>query len=76
MLLVQGDLQGLAAAAEEEEGTQEPHTFHEHLLGEGRDALLRGKDDFQLTDLFGLQSDVVERYQGNDLDKTTRRLSR
>lgn len=62
MLLVQGDLQGLAAAAKEEEGTQEPHAFHEHLLREGRDAFLRGKDDFQLTGLFGLQGDAVEWY--------------
>lgn len=62
MLLVQGDLQGLATAAKEEERTQKPHAFHEHLLREGRDAFLRGKDDFQLTDLFGLQSDVVGWY--------------
>lgn len=75
MVLVQGDLQGLAAAAEKEEGAQEPHAFHEHLLGEGRDTLLRGKDDFQLPDFFGLQSDVVEWYQGDDLDKMTMRLS-
>lgn len=75
MLLVQGDLQSLAAAAEEKEGAQEPHAFHEHFLGEGRDPLPRGKDDFQLTDFFGLQGDVVERNQGDDLGKTTARLS-
>lgn len=39
MVLVQGDLQGLAAAADEEKGPQEPHALHEHLLGEGRDTL-------------------------------------
>lgn len=39
MLLVQGDLQGLAAAADEEKGPQEPHALHEHFLGEGRDTL-------------------------------------
>ena len=39
MLLVQGDLQGLAAATDEEKGPQEPHALHEHLLGEGRDTL-------------------------------------
>nr|KAF6407318.1 hypothetical protein HJG59_009949 [Molossus molossus] len=75
VLLVQGDLQGLAAAAEEEEGAQEPHAFHEHFLGEEGDTLLRGKDDFQLTDFFGLQRDVVEWYQGDDLGKVTTRLS-
>lgn len=75
VLLVQGDLQGLAAAAEEEEGAQEPHALHEHFLGEGGDALLRGKDDLQLTDFFGLQRDVVEWYQGDDLGKVTTGLS-
>lgn len=67
MLLVEGDLQGLAAAAEEKEGAQQPHAFHVHLLREGSDTLLRGKGDFQLTDFFGLQTDVVEWYQGDDL---------
>lgn len=75
VLLVQGDLQGLAAATEQEEGAQEPHGLHEHFLAEGRDALLRGKDDFQLTHFLGLQSDTVEWYQGDDLDKMTARLS-
>lgn len=75
MLLVQGDLQGLTAAAEDEEGAQEPHAFHEHFLGERRDTLLWGKDDFQLTGFFGLQSDVLEGYQGDDLDKITVRLN-
>lgn len=60
MLLVQGDLQGLAAAAEQKEGAQEPHALHEHLLGEGGHALLWGKGDFQLADLFGPQGDVLE----------------
>ena len=75
MFLVQGDLQGLAAAAEEEEGPQEPHALHEHLFREGRDTLLRGEVDFQLPDLFGLQSDVAEWCQGDDLDKMTTSLS-
>lgn len=75
MLLVQGDLQGLTAAAEEEEGAQEPHAFHEHFLREGRDALPWGKCDFQLTDFFGLQSDVAEWFQGDDLHKMTMRLN-
>lgn len=72
MLLVQGDLQGLAAATEEEEGAQKPHAFHEHFLREGRYALLWGEDDLQLTDFFGLQSDVVGWYQGDDLDRMTK----
>lgn len=75
MLLVQRDLQGLAAATEEEEGPQEPQALHEHLLGEGRDTLLRGKGDLQLTDLFGLQSDALEWRQGDDLGERTGRLS-
>lgn len=75
MLLVQGDLQGVAAAAEQEEGAQEPHALHEHFLGEEGDTLLRGKDDLQLTDFFGLQCDVVEGYQGDDLGKRTVSLS-
>ena len=60
MLLVQGDLQGLAAAVDEEKRPQEPHALHEHLLGEGRDTLQRGEGDFQLPNLSGLQSDVAE----------------
>jgi hypothetical protein len=71
MLLVQGDLQGLAATTEEEERVQKPHTLHEYLLREGRDTLLGGKDDLQFTDFFGLQGDAVERHQGDDLDKKT-----
>lgn len=75
MLLVQGDLQCLAAAAEQEEGAQEPHALHEHFLGEEGDTLLRGKDDLQLADFFGLQRDVVEGYQGDDLGKRTASVS-
>lgn len=67
VILVQGDLQGLAAATKEEEGAQEAHAFHEHFLGEGRDALLWGEGDFHFTDLFGLQSDVLEGLKGDDL---------
>jgi hypothetical protein len=43
MLLVQGNLQGLTTATEEEERTQEPHPFHEDFLRERRDSLLGGK---------------------------------
>lgn len=75
VLLVQGDLQGVAAAAEQEEGAQEPHALHEHFLGEEGDALLRGKDDLQLADFFGLQRDVAEGYQGDDLGQRTVGLS-
>lgn len=75
MFLVQRDLQGLAAAAKEEEGAQEPHAFHEHFLREGRDTLLRGKADFQFADFSGLQCDVVEGHQGEDLNKTAPRVS-
>lgn len=71
MVLVQGNLQGLTAAAKEEERTQEPHTFHEYFLRERRDALLGGKGDFQLTGFFRLQGDAVEGLQGDDLDRKT-----
>lgn len=69
VVLVQGDLQGLAAATEQEKGVQEPQALHEHLLREVGDALLWGEGDFQLPHFFGLQGDVVEGVQGHDLGK-------
>lgn len=71
MLLVQGNLQGLTAATKEKEGTQQSHPFHKHFLRERRDALLGGKGNFQLADFFGLQGDIVEGLQGDDLDGET-----
>lgn len=75
VFLVQGDLQGLAAPIDEEEGAQESHAFREHFFREGRDTLLWGKGDFHFTDFFGLQGDVPEGHQGDDLDKVTLGLS-